>query len=394
VFVLTTQDAPRGQLLRLPLHEDGTPAAAAHTVVAQGENPLGGVSRVGEHFVLHYLEDAHSLIEVVDLDGKKRGRVSLPGVGSANGFDGRARSPTTFYSFTNPVTPPSIYRLDARTLASSLVFRPKLPEGPHKLVTDQVFVHSPDGTRLTLFVSHRRDLPLDGSHRLRLYGYGGFNLLTSIGFSPTQWLWMQRGGVYVSAVIRGGGEYGDAWHEAGMLAHKQNVFDDFMAAARYLVDRGYTTPKRLSIEGSSNGGLLTAACLTQQPQLFGAVVVNAGVLDMLRYERFTCGKDWASEYGSVVDIDAYRTLRRYSPLLQVKSGTAYPATLIITGDHDDRVVPAHSFKFAATLQAAQSGLPPVLLRVLPSTGHGAGRSRQQRLEVAADMLAFFEENLR
>jgi prolyl oligopeptidase len=392
LWLVTTAGAPRGRLTRLSMRPGKGEAAEDVTVVTEGPDTLLSASRMGERFVLHTLRDARAVLTAVDSAGRSLGELPLPGAGSVDGLDAGGTD-EAWFSFANPTTPPEIWHVDARDLTVQRVFAPTLAIDSPPLVTEQAFVNSGDGTRVSVFISHAAALRRDGRHRVRLFGYGGFNAPVRPTFSAADYVWMARGGVYASAVIRGGGEYGDAWHLAGTKVHKQNVFDDFYAIAAHLAREGYGTPRSLGIEGGSNGGLLVAASMTQHPDAFGAVVARAGVLDMLRYERFTCGKDWVPDYGSVTVPEELAALRAYSPLQAVRPGTAYPATLVLTGDHDDRVVPAHSFKFAAALQHAQAGAAPILLGVIADSGHGAGRTWAQRLDDAADKLAFFEANL-
>ena len=392
-FILhTTAGAARGRVLRvaLPGH-----TGAPEPLIAEAGDTLEEVHWVGQTLVAKYLHHAHSLVRVHSLQGALLHTLALPGVGTATGFGGSPASSETFYTFQNATTPPTVYRFDTDTQAQSVRFASALPVPLDDLVTEQVFFSGQDGTPLTAFVSHKKDLQRDGKNPTLLYGYGGFNISITPAFSVANAVWMQRGGVYVSAVLRGGGEYGDAWHWAGTQEHKQNVFNDFIATAEFLIAEHYTQPQHLGIHGASNGGLLVGACLTQRPELFGAAVPEVGVLDMLRFERFTAGRYWTEDYGSVDKAADFQALYAYSPLHNLHAGSRYPSTLVITGDHDDRVVPAHSFKFAAALQAAQAADgAPVLLRVLHNTGHGAGRSLEQRVALAGDKLTFLENALK
>ena len=389
----TTAGAPRGRVLRVAL--PGTSSTAPEQVINETSDALASVHWVGHTLVAKYLQDAHSLVRLHSLQGELLHTLDLPALGSAEGFDGDPDANETFYTFHNATTPPTVYRFDTGTHTQTVHFAPQLPLSVKDLVTEQVFFKSHDGTPLTAFISRDKDAPRDGAQPTLLYGYGGFNISITPTFNVANLVWMQRGGIYVSAVLRGGGEYGDDWHWAGTQIHKQNVFNDFIATAEYLIAEGYTSPQQLAINGGSNGGLLVGACLTQRPDLFGAALPEVGVLDMLRYHRFTSGRTWKDDYGTVDDADQFHALYAYSPLHNVHAGTPYPATLVITGDHDDRVVPAHSFKFAAALQASQvSGGAPIMLRVLHGTGHGAGRSLEQRVELASERLTFLENALR
>ncbi|MCH5373859.1 MAG: prolyl oligopeptidase family serine peptidase, partial [Planctomycetes bacterium] len=349
-----------------------------------------GASVVGDRFFVSYLKDATTQIEIFALDGRPLGEVALPGIGTAGGFGGRQTDEETFFWFTSFTMPTTIYRYDVPTGESTVFRRPEVAFDPSDYETRQVFFESKDGTRVPMFITHRRDLKPDGNCRTILYGYGGFDISITPSFSVSNLVWMERGGVYAVPNLRGGGEYGRNWHEAGMKDKKQNVFDDFLAAAQWLIDHGYTTPRKLAIRGGSNGGLLVGAAMTQRPDLFAAAVPAVGVMDMLRYHKFTIGWAWVSEYGSSDDSKEFRTLLKYSPLHNLKCGVRYPATLVMTADHDDRVVPGHSFKFAAALQHAQAGDAPVLIRIETSAGHGAGTPTSKLIEAAADALAFIE----
>jgi prolyl oligopeptidase len=336
------------------------------------------------------------VVRLHDLDGQLFDEPKLPSIGAIGEFRGSLDEREAFYSFTSFNTPTSVWRYDIERKQNVLWRAPEVKFDPAEFVTEQVFCRSRDGTRVPLFVTRRRDVVLSPSTPTLLYGYGGFNIAIKPAFSPAMLVWMERGGCYVSANLRGGSEYGREWHAAGTRASKQNVFDDFIAAAEFLVAQGWTSPKKLAIHGRSNGGLLVGACLTQRPDLFGAAVPGVGVLDMLRYHRFTIGWAWASDYGRSDAVTDFPWLRAYSPLHNVKSGVRYPATLIITGDHDDRVVPAHSFKFAAELQHAQGaipGAPPTLIRIETRGGHGAGKPTSMQIEEWADVLAFLDRAL-
>jgi prolyl oligopeptidase len=317
----------------------------------------------------------------------------LPGLGSAAGFGGKRSDTETFYSFNSFTTPATIYRYDPATGQSTVFRQPKVSFNTADYETRQVFYHSKDGTKIPMFITCKKGTKLDGTNPTYLYGYGGFDISITPSFSPASLVWMEMGGVFAVANLRGGGEYGEEWHQAGMKLKKQNVFNDFIAAAEYLVTEHYTRPEKLAIGGASNGGLLIGACLTQRPDLFGAALPSVGVMDMLRFHKFTIGWAWTSDYGSSDDPTQFKALYAYSPLHNIKPGVKYPATLITTGDHDDRVVPAHSFKFAATLQAAQAGPKPILIRIETRAGHGAGKPTTKLIEEAADKWAFLAHEL-
>jgi prolyl oligopeptidase len=308
-------------------------------------------------------------------------------------MSGRDDGPEAFFAFTSFTQPMSIYRLDVPTRKTESFRAPRLPADVSGYVTEQIFCPSKDGTRVPVFVTARKGVTLDGNNPTLLYAYGGFNISMLPAFSPRVLAWLELGGVYAEAVLRGGGEYGTAWHEAGMFERKQHVFDDFIGAAQCLIDRHYTSSPRLAIQGESNGGLLVGAVMTQRPDLFGATLPGVGVMDMLRYQKFTLGWGWKAEYGSSDDSTQFQYLIKYSPLQNLRPGTKYPATLVMTSDHDDRVVPGHSFKFAATLQADQAGLAPVLIRIETRAGHGAGKPTSKQIDLAADELSFLVKNL-
>lgn len=386
LIVKTDKDAPRGRLIAIDLKASGK--QAWKTLVAESDDAMTGASVVGGRLLLSYLRDASTVVRVHGLDGRARGEVSLPGVGTASGFAGRASDKETFFNYTSLTTPSSIYRLDVASNKVELFKRPQTAFDADQFVTERAFVTSKDGTRLPVFIAHKKGLKLDGSNPTLLYGYGGFNVPMTPGYGITAATWMKMGGVYVLASIRGGGEYGSAWHEAGTKLKKQNVFDDFIAAGEWLVANKYTQPAKLAINGGSNGGLLVGAVVNQRPELFGAAVPQVGVMDMLRFQKFTIGWAWEPDYGSSDKADEFKALLAYSPLHTIKSGVKYPAIMVTTGDHDDRVVPAHSFKYAAALQAADTGAAPKLIRIETQAGHGAGKPTSKIIEERADMLAF------
>ncbi|MFM8358097.1 MAG: prolyl oligopeptidase family serine peptidase, partial [Verrucomicrobiota bacterium] len=362
-------------------------------VLPQAESTLVGAGIVGERLVAEYLKDARSQVKLFQLDGRLEKELELPGIGSVGGFGGRREDRETFYSFTGFTTPGRVYRYDFTSGSTTLWRQPKVDFQPEDFETRQVWVTSRDGTRLPMFVSHRRGLKLDGARPVLLYGYGGFNISLTPSFSVGNLVWMERGGVYAVPNLRGGGEYGEEWHQAGTKLKKQNVFDDFIASAEWLVRNRYTRPSRLAIQGGSNGGLLVGACLTQRPELFGACLPAVGVMDMLRFHKFTIGWAWKSDYGSSEQPGEFKALLAYSPYHNLKPGVRYPATLVTTADHDDRVVPAHSFKFAARLQECHRGEHPVLIRIETRAGHGAGKPTAKIIEERADQLAFLTHHL-
>ncbi len=382
----TDKDAPRGRVIAV---DTENPAPANwQTLIPEAAETLDGVSVVGEQFVANYLKDAATLIKFYTLAGEFVRDLALPGLGSAGGFGGKRSDTETFYSYTSYTVPGTIYRYDIAAGTSTVYRQSQVAFDPDAYETTQVFCPSRDGTPIPLFLTHRKGLTLDGQNPTYLYGYGGFDVSLTPSFSPGQVVWLERGGVLAVANLRGGGEYGQSWHDAGKKANKQNVFDDFIGCAEWLISHNYTATPKLAISGGSNGGLLVGACLTQRPDLFGACLPAVGVLDMLRFQKFTIGWAWTSDYGSSDNPEDFAYLYAYSPLHRVQPGTAYPATLITTGDHDDRVVPAHSFKFAAALQAAQSGDAPLLIRIETRAGHGAGKPIAKVIEETADRWAF------
>ena len=362
-------------------------------VIPQAAETLGGVGVLNHQFVASYLKDAHTQIKIFSLEGSLVREVALPGLGSAGGFSGKREDTETFYSFTGFTTPTTIYRYDMLRDQSTIFRQPEVDFNPEYYETKQVFYKSKDGTKIPMFITHKKGLKLDGTNPTYLYGYGGFNASLTPGFSVSNLVWMEMGGVYALPNLRGGGEYGEDWHQAGTKLKKQNVFDDFIAAAEWLIDHHYTSPAKLSIGGGSNGGLLVGACMTQRPDLFGAALPAVGVMDMLRFQKFTIGWAWVADYGSSDNPEEFKVLYAYSPLHNLKPGTAYPATLITTADHDDRVVPAHSFKFAAVLQESHKGEAPVLIRIETKAGHGAGKPTTKVIEEAADRWAFLVRTL-
>jgi prolyl oligopeptidase len=355
---------------------------------------LEGVSAVGRQMFCEYLRDAKTEVKCFDYDGKLIRDVKLPGIGSAGGFGGYRTDTSTFYSFTSFTEPGAIYRMDLKTGESTLWRKPEVKFDGSAFETKQVFFHSKDGAKVPMFIVHKKGLQLDGSNPTLLYGYGGFNINMTPGFSVSRTVWLEMGGVFAMPNLRGGGEYGREWHLAGVKLGKQRVFDDFIAAAEWLIANKYTTSSKLAIQGGSNGGLLVGACMTQRPELYAAALPAVGVLDMLRFEKFTIGWGWKSDYGTVENKAEFNALLKYSPYHNLKPGTRYPATLVLTSDHDDRVVPAHSFKFASRLQECQAkDGPPTLIRIETSAGHGAGTALSKMIEKVADEWAFLADRL-
>ncbi len=387
----TNKDAARGKVIAI----DTRRPEPEHwrVLIPEATETLEEVHVVADYFLAVYLKDAHTVVRVFDLNGQHVRDVAFPGLGTAAGFAGKRKDRETFYAFTSVTTPSTIYRYDVTSGQSSVWRQPRLKFDPAHYETTQVFYPSKDGTRIPMFLSHKKGLKRDGSNPTLLYGYGGFNVSLTPSFSPSVLAWMELGGLYAVPNLRGGGEFGEDWHQAGTKLKKQNVFDDFIAAAEWLVANQYTTRTRLAIAGGSNGGLLVGACMTQRPDLYGAAMPAVGVMDMLRFHKFTIGWAWVNDYGSSDDPEQFRTLLAYSPLHNLKPGTCYPPTLITTADHDDRVVPAHSFKFAAALQAAQACDNPVLIRIETKAGHGAGKPTTKLIEEAADRWAFLVKML-
>ncbi|GIW79112.1 MAG: prolyl endopeptidase [Gemmatales bacterium] len=390
-YFKTDLGAPRGRVIaidiRRPERENW------REVIPQSKDTLQGVSLVGNLFAAKYLKDASTQVKIFTTDGKFVREVEFPTLGTASGFGGRRSDTETFYSFSSFATPPTIYRYDLITGKSELFRRADVKFDPDEYEVKQVFYKSKDGTRVPMFLSHRKGIKLDGSNPTLLYGYGGFNIPLTPRFSISRLAWMEMGGVFAMANLRGGGEYGESWHKAGTRLQKQNVFDDFIAAAEWLIENKYTRPDKLAIQGGSNGGLLVGACMTQRPDLFGACLPAVGVMDMLRFHKFTAGRFWVDDYGSPDNPEEFKALYAYSPYHNLKKGTSYPATLITTADTDDRVVPGHSFKFAAALQYAHKGPKPVLIRIETRAGHGAGKPTAKVIEEIADQWAFLVKNL-
>ncbi|OUJ73791.1 prolyl oligopeptidase family serine peptidase [Hymenobacter crusticola] len=391
LLVMTNYKAPRYRLVAIdpkkPQEKNWK------TILPESENTLEGVSQVGGKLIANYLKDASSLVKVYDEKGTFLHDVALPAIGTAAGFGGRHDAKEVYYAFTSFTYPTTIYKYDLASNTSTVFRAPKVDVNPEDYMTNQVFFASKDGTKIPMFIVRKKGVKLNGQNPTYLYAYGGFNVSLTPGFSVARMLWLENGGILAIPNLRGGGEYGEEWHKAGMTPHKQNVFDDFIAAAEYLTVQEYTNPNRLAIAGGSNGGLLVGAIMTQRPDLAHVAFPAVGVMDMLRYQKFTIGWNWAPEYGTSDNYNQFQNLYRFSPLHNLKAGTTYPATMITTADHDDRVVPAHSFKFAATLQEKNAGPYPQLIRVDVNAGHGAGKSTALQIQEWADVWAFAYYNM-
>ncbi|HEY2909101.1 MAG TPA: prolyl oligopeptidase family serine peptidase, partial [Gemmataceae bacterium] len=390
-YFQTDYSAPKNQVVALdtknPDKKDWK------TIVGEAKETLESTDLVGNQFICSYLQDAKSAVKVFDMAGAPVREVKLPGIGTAAGFGGKRTDTETFYTFVSFTTPPTVYRYELATGTSTFLHQSKVKFDPKQYEVKQVFFTSKDGTRVPMFVAHKAGIKVDGRNPTLLYGYGGFDISLTPGFSISRLQWMEMGGVFAVANLRGGGEYGDAWHRAGTKLHKQNVFDDFIAAAEYLIAEKYTNSQKIAIQGGSNGGLLVGACMTQRPELYGACLPAVGVMDMLRFQKFTAGRYWVDDYGSSDNKDEFEALIKYSPYHNLRPGVRYPATLITTADHDDRVVPGHSFKFAARLQEDQAGPAPVLIRIETKAGHGAGKPTSKAIEEVADLWAFLVKTL-
>jgi prolyl oligopeptidase len=393
-YVLTNNGAPRYRLVGIDLNAPS--AAAWKTLIpeAPGRDVLNGVGMVNNQFVTDWLTDAHTTLRIYGRDGVKVKDIALPTLGTVGGISGKRAHTEGFYAFASYTYPTTIFRYDFTTGTSVVFKQPAVDFDGTKYETAQVFYPSKDGTKVPMFLTFRKGLVKDGQTPTLLYGYGGFNVSMTPSFSPAVAAWLEMGGIYAVANLRGGGEYGQAWYDAGRLEHKQNVFDDFIGAAEYLIRERYTSTPKLAISGGSNGGLLVGACITQRPDLFGAALPAVGVMDMLRYHKFTIGWGWKSDYGDPDTKAGFDINIKYSPLHNIKPGVKYPATLATTADHDDRVVPAHSFKFMTTLQAAQAGPAPTLIRIETKAGHGAGRSTEKQIEEKADAYGFLVRELK
>jgi prolyl oligopeptidase len=389
-LVRTDIDAPNYKLVAV---DPGNPAKENWTdVIPETDNLLQSVNTGGGKLFANYLKNATDFFYQYEYDGKGMKEIKLPGLGSAGGFGGDEDDEVLFYSFTSFTYPNTIFKYDIATGMSEQFYKASLEFTPEDYVEKQIFYKSKDGTEVSMFIVHKKDLKMDGQNPTYLYAYGGFNISLTPYFSASRMVLLENGGVYAMANLRGGGEYGEEWHKAGMLLNKQNVFDDFIAAGEYLIEKGYTQKEKLGIAGGSNGGLLVGAAMTQRPDLFAVALPAVGVMDMLRYHLFTVGKGWIPEYGSSDDPEQFSNLLSYSPLHNLEDGTEYPATMITTADHDDRVVPAHSFKFAARLQQTHTGPNPVLIRIETKAGHGAGKPIAKVIEEQADIYSFLFYN--
>lgn len=391
-YFRTDLKAPNGRVIAIDIRKPSK--EEFKEIIPEAKETLTSVSMVGNQIIANYLKDARTQVKCYSPEGAFIKEVELPGIGTASGFGGRRIDTETFYLFSSYATPPSVFRYDLISGKSSLlrVAKTKFNSGEYEV--KQVFYPSKDGTRIPMFITSKKDTKLDGKNPTLLYGYGGFNIPLTPGYSVSIAAWLDMGGVYAVANLRGGGEYGKAWHKAGTKANKQNVFDDFIAAAEYLIKEKYTTTEKLAIKGGSNGGLLVGAVMTQRPELFGACLPHVGVMDMLRFHKFTAGRFWVDDYGSPDDAKDFASLIKYSPYHSLKGGVKYPPTLVITADTDDRVVPGHSFKFAAQLQYCQAGDSPVLARIETRAGHGAGKPTKKAIEELADEYAFLVKNLK
>jgi prolyl oligopeptidase len=389
-YFRTDKDAERSKLVSVNVLAR---SQVWNEIVPQAAETLNSVQMINDQFVLNYLKDAYTKIKIYDKNGKFVRDVDLPGIGSAGGFGGKQKDTETFYGYSSYNAPPTIYRYDMKTGKSTLFRQAKVKFNPDDYEVKQIIYPSKDGTKVPMFIVHKKGIKLDGSNPTLLYGYGGFNISMTPGFSVARLPWLEMGGVYAVACIRGGAEYGKSWWANGAKLKKQNVFDDFIAAGEWLIANKYTSTPKLAIQGGSNGGLLVGAVLNQRPDLFGAALPAVGVMDMVRFTKFTVGAAWKSDYGSPDDPTEFKALYAYSPLHNIKPGTKYPATMVTTADTDDRVFPAHSFKYAAALQDAQSGDAPVLIRIETKAGHGAGKPTAKQIEEQVDIYGFLVKSL-
>lgn len=390
LYYVTNRDASNYALMKVDLND---PSKVSTVIPESGGKLLEGVGSAGGYLFATYLEHAQSKVCQYGFDGKLVREVELPAIGTVSGFDGEKDDTELYYSLTNYIAPATIYKYDIAGGASTLYKAPAVNFDPSLFTTEQVFYTSKDGTKVPMFITRRKDMKLDGGNPCYLYAYGGFQINQTPAFRPSAMMFVEQGGIYCVANLRGGSEYGEAWHKAGMLENKQNVFDDFIAAAEYLIAEKYTSSDKLAIAGGSNGGLLVGACEVQRPDLYAVCLPAVGVMDMLRYHKFTIGWGWAVEYGSSENEEQFDYIYKYSPLHNIREGVKYPATLVTTADHDDRVVPAHSFKFAAQMQHCQAGDAPVLIRIESNAGHGAGKPTSKRIAEEADTYSFLFQNI-
>ena len=390
LYYVTNRDASNYALMKVDLND---PSKVSTVIPESGGKLLEGVGSAGGYLFATYLEHAQSKVCQYGFDGKLVREIELPAIGTVSGFDGEKDDTELYYSLTNYIAPATIYKYDIAGGASTLYKAPAVNFDPSLFTTEQVFYTSKDGTKVPMFITRRKDMKLDGGNPCYLYAYGGFQINQTPAFRPSAMMFVEQGGIYCVANLRGGSEYGEAWHKAGMLENKQNVFDDFIAAAEYLIAEKYTSSDKLAIAGGSNGGLLVGACEVQRPDLYAVCLPAVGVMDMLRYHKFTIGWGWAVEYGSSENEEQFDYIYKYSPLHNIREGVKYPATLVTTADHDDRVVPAHSFKFAAQMQHCQAGDAPVLIRIESNAGHGAGKPTSKRIAEEADTYSFLFQNI-
>jgi len=391
LYVLTNQDAPRYKLVAIDLDDPAT--GNWKDLLPEQEEVLQTCSFIGGKLIATYMKDAHDVVKVFDTEGKMLHEVEFPGIGSVGGFSGEKDDQVTFYTFTSFNYPPVIFKYDIRENKSEIFYETEVDFDGSKYDTKQVFFESKDGTKIPMFIIHKKGMKMNGENPTILYGYGGFNISQTPGFRASRAVWLEQGGIYAVANIRGGGEYGEDWHKAGTIFNKQNVFDDFIAAAEYLIAEDYTSPAKLGVLGGSNGGLLVGAVVNQRPELFAAAIPAVGVMDMLRFHKFTIGRYWVTDYGSSDDPDQFEYIYKYSPLHNISTEKEYPAVMVTTADHDDRVVPAHSFKYIATLQEKYQGDNPVIIRIETDAGHGGGKPTSKYIEEVTDEYAFFWENM-
>ena len=391
LYFRTNNGAPKNRLI--VINAKNPEPENWREVIPEAEDVLDGVNLIGGKIIAEYMQDAWSVVKIYDLEGNHTGNVDLPGIGTAFGFSGKADDSETFYGYVSFNTPNTINRFDVNTGETTVFKSPEVAFNPDDFVVEQVFYNSKDGTRVPMFIAHHKDVVPDGNRPTLLYAYGGFNISLQPTYSVTRMAWMEMGGIFALANIRGGGEYGVEWHQAGTKLNKQNVFDDFIAAAEYLIEKGYTRTEKLAVQGGSNGGLLVGAVANQRPDLFGVALPAVGVMDMLRFHQFTAGRFWTDDYGSADDPEEFKALLAYSPYHNIRDDVTYPPMLITTADTDDRVVPGHSFKYAARIQEAQGGDAPVLIRIETRAGHGAGVPTEKRIAAYADIWAFVVRNL-
>lgn len=390
-YIHTNDEAPCYRLIAVNLNDPSR--SNWKVIIPEKKEVLQSIQIAGGKFIAQYMKDATSKANIVDLKGNILHEMELPGLGTLSGFNSKASESQGFYAYTSFTFPSTIYTYDVNTNKSKVLHSSEIDFNSKPYVSEQVFFTSKDGTKIPMFIVHNKDIKMDGNNPVYLYGYGGFNISLTPSFSASRLVFLENGGIFVMVNLRGGGEYGEQWHQAGTKLNKQNVFDDFIAAAEFLIAQKYTSPKKIAIAGGSNGGLLVGACMTQRPDLFGVAVPAVGVMDMLRFHKFTIGWAWTGDYGSSDNEEEFNYILGYSPLHNIKKGTCYPPTLITTADHDDRVVPAHSFKFAATLQDAQSCNNPTLIRIETKAGHGAGKPVSKMIDEAADTWSFIMYNL-